>query len=371
MTRFHRSPAFLGLTALLAPALAWAVPVVKTELDRETIPGDETAVLTITVPSDCEVEKPFGETFEVVTFDSQLMSGPASGKKLQPLRSKYSMGTSVQVLGSGSAESKTWQRRFTFEIHPLLPGKIRLPALKVSCPDGKTKSAAKTLTATEVKKSGSGEPAASGDGDSFLYKPVSLGNTAPDKPRTAAAPPAPGPIIAQETPPPPAQPPAPSPSPATAESQPAAPGPAPEAVAAQHADKVARYVQGFAKGMAGMVHGKDEKLSSAGKDLASASRTMGSIIKTVFLVLVSLAGAAATGYGLYIGAAAFRKSRHYERLRLWVLAQISPPQKEENVVGFKYRVLTELGQGGMGTVLLAEDIKLGRKVALKRLHSEA
>jgi serine/threonine-protein kinase len=37
----------------------------------------------------------------------------------------------------------------------------------------------------------------------------------------------------------------------------------------------------------------------------------------------------------------------------------------------RYRVLGRLGRGGMATVFLAEDDKLGRKVAIKRLHTDA
>jgi len=48
----------------------------------------------------------------------------------------------------------------------------------------------------------------------------------------------------------------------------------------------------------------------------------------------------------------------------------SPPARLTEALSDRYRLERELGQGGMATVYLAEDLRHGRKVAIKVLHPE-
>ena len=46
-------------------------------------------------------------------------------------------------------------------------------------------------------------------------------------------------------------------------------------------------------------------------------------------------------------------------------------KSSDNLLAGRYRVLKRLGSGGMATVFLADDERLGRKVAVKRMHAES
>ena len=48
----------------------------------------------------------------------------------------------------------------------------------------------------------------------------------------------------------------------------------------------------------------------------------------------------------------------------------SPQARLATALSDRYRLERELGQGGMATVYLADDLKHGRKVAIKVLHPE-
>ena len=50
---------------------------------------------------------------------------------------------------------------------------------------------------------------------------------------------------------------------------------------------------------------------------------------------------------------------------------MTPLRSDGTRLAERYTVLRRLGAGGMATVFLAEDDRLGRDVAIKRLHTDA
>src|SRR3954462_1367025 len=50
---------------------------------------------------------------------------------------------------------------------------------------------------------------------------------------------------------------------------------------------------------------------------------------------------------------------------------MAPVPAQTTLLVDRYRVIERIGSGGMASVLLAEDERLGRQVAIKRLHAES
>jgi serine/threonine-protein kinase len=72
-------------------------------------------------------------------------------------------------------------------------------------------------------------------------------------------------------------------------------------------------------------------------------------------------------------AACENSSKMFERPAALAFAPLlnqRVPRRPPSMLGGRYRIVREIGRGGMGTVYLAEDPKHGRQVAVKTLHSE-
>ncbi|MBI5209315.1 MAG: protein kinase [Elusimicrobia bacterium] len=366
--------AFLPLLACVASDAA----EIAASIDKKNISLGEKVTLSLTFPSNCTMVPPASDSYKVLSVDSKVTKSQTASK-LQSVSSQYSVGNKMQSGGT----APQWFRQSDYVIQPTAAGSVNLGPFPVICPDG-----ANQTPITEVQVQGApntapggspagGSPSPGGGGarqtgtisDDMLFKPVSLGSGGSPQPSE----PPPGPPSSQPSAPdrrPEAQPPVAgtTPPPASSPGDPAAPPPAgnsfavkgaksqepdPEAAAAaaaKHAGRVASYVARFA--------------SEFGKRVNVAG---------IVLWLLGLAAAAVGVFALVVGFKRFKKSRAFEELRLWFRQMLPSAGQEgkEGLIAGKYEVITELGVGGMGMVLLAKDTKLARKVALKRLHTDA